>query len=279
MGKCVAVFGTASNTGKTTLTAAMCRVFSDMGRRVFPFKAFNLSANSFDYGGLTIGAAQFIQAAACRRDYDPRMNPVFKMYGGGHMRCFIHGVERDLSGVDETAFIRETSSAAFVSALRENDLVIVEGSGSCCELNLKRDDVANMYFALRHNIPVIVVGSIENGGIFGSLYGTLSLLPDRERRLVKGVAVNRFYGDLAQFEEGRALIEQTCGVKLVTVMPDVKLNLPEEDGASRTRPADTNQDINREILLAELDALAEAFMRHADIGFLEKVVEEGVKAE
>lgn len=274
-GKCIAVFGTASNTGKTTLVAAMCRYFSEKGRRTFPFKAFNLSANAFEHKGLQIGAAQYIQAAACGREYDARMNPVFKLYDSGRMRCFIGGIERDLSGVDEVAFMREASSEAFESAIRENDLVIVEGSGSCCELNLKNDDVANMYFAARHRIPAIIVGSIDNGGIFASLYGTLGLLAESERRLVKGVVVNRFMGSMAQFEGGVGLIEQVCGVRVVSVMPYVKLNMPAEDQGAKT----SWEEIARLDLRAELAPLTEAFTRNTDLDYLEKIIDEGVNAE
>ena len=211
---CIMVQGTSSGAGKTTVAALLCRHFAEQGFRVAPFKSTNLSLNSFVTArGEEIGVSQAYQAWACGREPEGDMNPILlKPKGNGVCQIILSGrpyadVSRGGRKVErETLF--EQVRAAYHRLEEHNDLVVIEGSGSPAEINLREEDIGNMATAEMANAPVVLVGDIERGGVFAGLYGTHQLLEDRHKRLVKAFLINRFRGDPTILGSGIAMTQE-----------------------------------------------------------------------
>jgi adenosylcobyric acid synthase len=228
--------GTASHAGKTTLVAALCRLFADAGLRVAPFKAQNMSLNAaVTPDGGEIGRAQMLQAIAARATPDVRMNPVLlKPEADARSQLVVMGRARTVESAREYYARVETLWPIVTQALdglrRDYDLVIAEGAGSPAEINLHDRDIVNMRVARYASAPVILVGDIERGGVFASLVGTLALLPPAERALVRGFVINKFRGDPRLLDPGPAMLEERTGVPTLGVLPYAHdILLPEED--------------------------------------------------
>ncbi len=239
--KVLMVQGTASSVGKSVLVTALCRIFADEGVRVAPFKAQNMSNNSFvTEDGLEIGRAQAEQARAARLAPDVHMNPVLlKPEGDRRSQVILMG--RPAGSLSTEYFLRKPQLWQAVrkalDALREDyELIIIEGAGSPAEINLRRGDIANMRVARYAQAPVLLVGDIDNGGVFAHLVGTLALLTPSERRLVKAFVLNKFRGDYALLEPGLAMITRRTGVPFAGVMAYIHdLQLAEEDAVALDR--------------------------------------------
>jgi adenosylcobyric acid synthase len=234
--------GTASSVGKSALVAGLCRCFSQRGVRVAPFKAMNLSNNAaVTPDGKEIGRSQATQALACGLEPTVDMNPVLvKPEGSGCWQLVLRGRLWKSRCAELDTGIREVLWEAITSSLerlqQQFELVVAEGSGSPAELNLKGRDLGNMAVAKHSDAAVLLVGNIEFGGIFAQMLGTLELLDPEERRLVKGLVVNRFRGDVSAFDDGRRLLEQRTGVPVLGVVPyRPELELPAEDAADLRR--------------------------------------------
>ena len=232
------VQGTASSVGKSVLAAALCRVFRQDGRSVAPFKAQNMSNNSWVApGGGELGRAQAVQAAAAGIEVSTDMNPVLlKPEGDRRSQIVLNGTAvgrstaRDYYRTKTELWPHVT--AALDRLRREHDLVIIEGAGSPAEPNLKQGDIVNMRVALYARSPVLLVGDIDRGGVFGSLLGTLELLEPEERGLVRGILINRFRGDPAVLEPLPQMIADRTGVPIAGVIPMVPdLRIQDEDAA------------------------------------------------
>jgi adenosylcobyric acid synthase len=231
--------GTASNAGKSVLTAALGRIFLQDGISVAPFKAQNMSLNSFvTRDGLEMGRAQVVQAQACRLDPDVRMNPVLlKPSSDVGSQIIVNGRPVSNMNVDEyVAFKKKAWHAvtdAYDSLAGEYDLMVLEGAGSPAEINLKHHDIVNMAMARHAMAPVLLVGDIDRGGVFASFVGTLELLADWERRLVAGFVVNRFRGQASLLGDAFTYIEQRTERPVLGTIPYLQdLGLPEEDSVS-----------------------------------------------
>lgn len=232
------VQGTASSVGKSVLAAALCRVFRQDGRSVAPFKAQNMSNNSWVApGGGELGRAQAVQAAAAGIEVSTDMNPVLlKPEGDRRSQIVLNGTAVGRSTAQDY-FRTKTElwphvAAALDRLRREHDLVIIEGAGSPAEPNLKQGDIVNMRVALYARSPVLLVGDIDRGGVFGSLLGTLELLESEERELVRGIIINRFRGDPAVLEPLPQMIADRTGVPIAGVIPMVPdLRIQDEDAA------------------------------------------------
>lgn len=230
------VLGTSSHVGKSTLVTALCRIFSDDGFRVAPFKAQNLSLNSAaTIDGGEIGRAQMLQAQAARVIATVQMNPILlKPQSDRPMQVVVLGQP---TPADETAQPHGRLEALWpvvaesLDALRaEYDVVVAEGAGSPAEINLRARDIANMRVARHGRASVLLVGDIERGGVFASLVGTLALLGARDRKLVRGTVVNKLRGDPAFFHRGPGLLEKLTGVPTIGVLPYFSdIHLPAED--------------------------------------------------
>jgi len=239
--------GCGSDVGKSTLVAGLCRLFTDRGLRVRPFKSQNMSNNAaVTPDGGEIGRAQALQALACRTPASVHMNPVLlKPQSETGAQLIVRGqMEGSWSAAayqDRKAMLLEICVESFRKLEAECDLVIVEGAGSPAETNLRRGDIANMGFARAANVPVVLVGDIDRGHVIAALAGAHTVLEDADRAMIKGFLINKFRGDPALFADGRAEIVRRTGWRdygLAPWCPAVR-NLPAEDAVSiaKTRTA------------------------------------------
>ena len=231
--------GTSSDAGKSLLTAALCRIFTQDGLRVAPFKSQNMALNScVTPDGLEMGRAQALQAAACRRPPDVRMNPVLlKPTSNMGSQVIVMGRPVGVMRVREywdfkpRAF--EEACAAYDSLASETDLMLLEGAGSPAEINLREYDIVNMTMAHYAQAPVLLVGDIDRGGVFASLVGTLVLLDDRDRARISGMIINKFRGDASLLPPALTAVSEVTGKPFLGIVPWVEnLNLPDEDSVS-----------------------------------------------
>ncbi len=219
------VAGTTSDAGKSVLTAGLCRWLARQGVRVAPFKAQNMSLNSFvTPDGAEIGRAQAMQAAAAGIEPDARMNPVLLKPGSDtRTHVIVRGQPRDEVSAAE---YRTHSQGLLKIALdsledlrAEYDVVICEGAGSPAEINLRDTDIANMGLARAAGLPVVVVGDIDRGGVFAALYGTLALLDPADQALVSGFIINKFRGDPGLLDPGLRMLTSLTGRPVLGVLP------------------------------------------------------------
>ncbi|MDQ3897592.1 MAG: cobyric acid synthase [Actinomycetota bacterium] len=219
------VCGTASDVGKSSVVAGLCRVLHRRGVRVAPFKAQNMANNSYvTPSGHEIGRAQGVQALAAGVEPEVAMNPILlKPTGERTSQVVVLG--RPAGHLDAAAYQAEkprlfaTVLAALADLRSRFDVVIVEGAGSPAEINLLHSDLVNLRVAAATGLPAIVVGDIDRGGVFAALYGTVALLPDDLRPLVRGFVVNKLRGDPALLAGGPAELERRCGVPTLGVLP------------------------------------------------------------
>ena len=221
----LAVLGTGSDVGKSIVATALCRIFSNAGIDVAPYKAQNMSNNSgVTPDGYEIGRAQIVQAEAARVVPTADMNPVLLKPNSDT------GAQVVLQGkvcTTETAqgYFRDTTvwaSAAMESLERlmlKHELVVIEGAGSCAEMNLYKRDFVNFRTARAAGAAVILVADIDRGGVFAQVAGTLAIIPPEDRALVKGVVINRFRGDIELFKDGVTMLESMTGVPVLGVIP------------------------------------------------------------
>jgi len=238
-GKTLMVQGTSSSAGKSLLTTALCRCFARRGIRVAPFKAQNMSNNAaVCSNGAEIGRSQALQALASGVLPHSDMNPILlKPEGQTRSQVIVNGRPHDtLEAADY--FQRRQKLWPLVTAALDRlrdayDLVVIEGAGSPAELNLANVEMVNMSVARYCQAPVLLVGDIERGGVFAQLLGTLWLLPPEDRRLVRGLLVNKFRGDLSLFDSGVEILKERGGVDVLGVLPWIEgLRLPEEDAVA-----------------------------------------------
>jgi len=232
------VLGTSSHVGKSVTVAAICRCLVRRGIPVAPFKSQNMSLNSFvTPDGGEIGMAQAMQADAAKLAPQTDMNPVLlKPKGDCISQVVLLGHPyKDVPIAEyykETPALLKKALESYSRLESEYGHVVVEGAGGAAELNLYDRDIANTQLARELKRSVILVADIERGGVFAQVYGTISLLPDDIRPLVRGIIINKFRGDPEIFKSGVKLIEELTGVPVLGVMPFFSLNLPSEDSLS-----------------------------------------------
>lgn len=238
--KFIMVQGTASNAGKSVLVAALCRIFSQRGYRVAPFKSQNMSLNSFTtQENREIAIAQVLQAEAAGVEPHHHMNPVLlKPKEDFISQVIVHGKPAgDMNFYHYQHNFRNNALNAIKESLNalknDYDVIIMEGAGSPAEINMLDVDLANMQIARLADADVILVADIDKGGVFASIAGTFQLLPPEDRARIKGIVINKFRGNLDILMPGIRQIEEIVGVPVLGVLPyDQGLKLPEEDSAS-----------------------------------------------
>lgn len=238
MARFLVVLGTTSHSGKSTLVAALCRLLSDRGYRVAPFKSQNMSLNSWvTKNGSEIGIAQAVQAWAARAEPTEFMNPILlKPKGDRTSQVIVLG--RPVADRSAEQYYREIEDLKGIvdrsveELEKEYDFIVVEGAGGAAEINLFDRDIANIYVARRLRAPIILVGDIERGGVFASLFGTVALLPPDIRPLVRGLVINKFRGDPTILGTGMQSLEELTGVPVLGVLPYLDLDIPSEDSVS-----------------------------------------------
>ena len=234
--------GTGSDVGKSIIAAAFCRIFRQDGYHPAPFKAQNMALNSYATpDGLEIGRAQAVQAEAAGIACHTDMNPLLLKPQSDHTSQVVLGGKpigtknaydywrRGQSDID---FRGEVCKAFDRLAARYNPIVM-EGAGSISEINLRDTDLVNMSMARHAHADVILVGDIDRGGVFASVYGSIALQTPEDRPLIKGIIVNKFRGDMSLFDEGRRMMEDLCGVPVLGIVPYYKdIHIEEEDSVA-----------------------------------------------
>ena len=273
----IMVQGATSSAGKSLLCTGLCRYLYKKGLKVFPFKSQNMSRNAFvDEDGNKIATAQVQQAFACNRKPDVKMNPVLlipKTDVGSTVVLF--GKEfKDMKAREYFEYKKEllpVIEKTFSEIESENDIVVVEGAGSPAEINLRENDIVNMGLAELVDLPVILVADIDRGGVFASLYGTVMLLSEDERKRIKGLVINKFRGDKTLLDSGIEQIEKLTGIPVIGTIPYVKLNIPDEDSlVDYDKPAN-HGGVTREELEIEFDKLMNAIADNMDMKLVEEI--------
>lgn len=235
MAKKIMVQGTASNSGKSLLVAALCRIFAQDGLKVAPFKSQNMALNSYIVeGNLEMGRAQVMQAEAAGVKPDIRMNPILlKPTSDMGSQVIVNGEVYDNMRAKDYFKHKEKLipdiMKAFNSLDEEFDVIVIEGAGSPAEINLKQNDIVNMGLAKMVNAPVLLVGDIDRGGVFASLAGTMLLLDDDEKKRVEGTVINKFRGDVKILEPGLKMLEDIIHVPVMGVIPYLNVDIDDED--------------------------------------------------
>ncbi len=232
----IMVGGTTSSAGKSLIAAALCRILAKRGYDVAPFKAQNMSLNSYvTKDGKEIAIAQAYQAFAAGIEPDERMNPILLKPKGNFVSQLVVMGEA-VGDIDSRGYygrkvewLREVVEKAYMSLAEEFEVVVIEGAGGMAEINLYDRDLANIHIARFARPDILLVGDIDRGGVFASLFGTFSLLPYDIRKLVKGFVINRLRGREDILESGIRKLEELTGVKVLGVLPFIDYNFPSED--------------------------------------------------
>ncbi len=240
--------GCGSDVGKSVLVAGLCRLFANRGLTVRPFKPQNMSNNAaVTNGGGEIGRAQALQAIACRAEPSVHMNPVLlkpQSDTGAQLivRGRMEGTWQARGYQDKKRDLLPVVLESFAQLQAESDLVIVEGAGSPAETNLRAGDIANMGFARPAGVPVVLIGDIDRGHVIAALVGAHAVLDPEDRAMIAGFLINKFRGDPALFDEGRAEIVRRTGWADLGMAPWLAAarSLPAEDAVvlDRARPGD-----------------------------------------
>ena len=238
MAKAIMVQGTMSNAGKSLVTAGLCRVFNQDGKRVAPFKSQNMALNSFiTAAGAEMGRAQVVQAEAANIEPSALMNPILlKPTSDSGSQVIVNGEAIGTMTAAEYFKFKTNLIPDIMKAYNQLDadfdVIVLEGAGSPAEINLKSQDIVNMGMAKMAKAPVLLVADIDRGGVFASIYGTLMLLDEDERAMVKGVIINKFRGDVEILRPGLEMIEKKTGVPVVGVLPMLHVDIEDEDSLS-----------------------------------------------
>ena len=277
--KSLMVQGTSSGAGKTTLVAALCRIFTKKGYSVAPFKSQNMSNFGYATPDFEISRAQAIQAIAARCQITPDLNPIMlKPLGNYYSAVYLNGkYYKKMHAKDYyTKFVKSKGIKAAtdsLSRLKEKyDLVILEGAGSPAEINLQKFDIANMQIAHKANASVLLVSDIDKGGSFASLVGTMALTEKKYQKLVKGFVFNKFRGDIDVLKPGFRKIKQITKIPVLGTIPMMKMNIPEEDSlnAKPKEIAWTKNNITK--IDKEIDKLAKTVKNNLDIKTIERMI-------
>lgn len=274
--KLLMIQGTSSGAGKSTLVIALCRIFSDMGYKVCPFKAQNMTSNFHllkEKKSLKrMARIQAVQAMAARTEPDIRMNPVLLKPLGSNLSEIILGGLKNLNMTAEDYYNSFVLQKGFPKVLQdleslrnENDLIMIEGAGSPAEINLSNYDIANMILAEKTNSKVLLVADIERGGCFAAIVGTIKLLPARQRKFVEGVIINKFLGQKSILNKAITSVEKMTKKNVVGVIPKTEFNIPNEDSLDQKR---SKSSYSKGYLDEQIDFVASTFRENTDMKYL-----------
>ena len=278
--KSLMIQGTSSGAGKTTLVAALCRIFSDKGYSVAPFKSQNMSNFAYITPDFEISRAQAIQAFGARCNITPDLNPILlKPVGNYSSIVYLNGKRFKKMHAKEyyEKFVNNEGiklASKSLKTLQKNfDLVIMEGAGSPAEINLQKYDIANMKIAKKANANVLLITDIDKGGSFASIVGTMALIEKNYQKLVKGFIFNKFRGDINVLKPGFQKLKNITKIPVMGTIPLISLNLPEEDSLN-AKPKDiawTKKNILK--IDDELNKLSKIVKLNIDINSIEKMIQ------
>ncbi|MBC8516803.1 MAG: cobyric acid synthase [Nitrosopumilus sp.] len=278
--KSLMIQGTSSGAGKTTLVAALCRIFSDKGYSVAPFKSQNMSNFAYVTPEFEISRAQAIQAIGARCKIASDLNPILlKPVGNYNSIVYLNGKRYKKMHAKEyyENFVNNEGiriASKSLKTLQKNfDLVILEGAGSPAEINLQKFDIANMKIAQKANASVLLVSDIDKGGSFASLVGTMALIEKKYQKLVKGFIFNKFRGDLDVLKPGFQKLENITKIPVLGTIPLMTLNLPEEDSLNVIAKEIKWTKKNMSKIDKELDKLAKTVKSNIAMNDIEKMLQ------
>ena len=278
--KSLMIQGTSSGAGKTTLVAALCRIFSDKGYSVAPFKSQNMSNFAYITPKFEISRAQAIQAIGSRCEITPDLNPILlKPIGNYNSIVYLNGKRYKKMHAKEyyEKFVNNEgiriASKSLKTLQKSFDLVILEGAGSPAEINLQKFDIANMRMAQKAKASVFLISDIDRGGSFASLVGTMALIEKKYQKLVKGFIFNKFRGDLDVLTPGFRKLKNITKKPVLGTIPLMCLDLPEEDSLN-VKPKKilwTKKNISK--IDDELDRLAQTVKSSIAVKDIEKMLQ------
>ena len=272
--------GTSSGAGKSTMVIALCRIFSNMGYKVCPFKAQNMTSNFYDVkennSVKEMARIQAVQAIAARVRPDIRMNPILLRPLRNNVSEIILGGLKNLRLSAEQYYHNFVLQKGFPKVLqdveslrKEYDLVLIEGAGSPAEINLSKYDIANMVLAEKINSNVLLVADIERGGCFAAIVGTIKLLPTRQRKIVKGVIINKFLGEKSILNKAILSVEKMTNKRILGIIPKTRFDIPNEDSLDQKK---SKSSYNRSYLDKQIENVAATFKKNIDMKYLLNIV-------
>ena len=270
--------GTTSSAGKSLFCTGLCRIFKKKGLKVVPFKSQNMSSIFFTTAdGKKISSAQALQARAAGIEPRPEMNPILlipKTDVGS--KVIILGEEKKEMKAREYFEYKKTCKPMILETFqkleKENDIVVIEGAGSPAEINLNQNDIVNMGMAEMADAPVLLIADIDRGGVFAQLYGTVMLLPEKDRKRIKGMIINKFRGDKSLLDPGIKMIEDLVKIPVIATIPYMHLELADEDSLIDDDKRCNTQAQSDAELEKELDKLAALIEENSDMDFIFKTV-------
>lgn len=281
MAKSIMIQGTMSNVGKSLIAAGLCRIFKQDGYKVAPFKSQNMALNSYiTKEGLEMGRAQVVQAEAAGVEPSVFMNPILlKPTNDIGSQVIVNGeVIGNMSAREYFAYKKQLIPEilkAYEKLDKEYDIIVIEGAGSPAEINLKQDDIVNMGMAKMVKAPVLLVGDIDRGGVFAQLVGTIMLLEDDEKAMIKGTIINKFRGDKTILDPGIEMLEEMTKIPVVGVTPYMQVDIEDEDSLSERFARKNSQGVVDIAVIrlprisnftdfAVLEGMAEVNLRYVD---------------
>lgn len=277
--KSLMIQGTSSGSGKTTLVTSLCRIFSDKGFSVAPFKSQNMSNYAYKTNDFEISRAQAIQAIAARCEITSDLNPILlkpqgnyysDVYLNGKLFKKMHASEYYKKFVTTKGLTIATKS--FKHLQKNYDLIILEGAGSPAEINLQKFDIANMKMAEISNSSVLLISDIDRGGSFASIVGTMALLEKKYQKLVKGYVINKFRGDINILKPGFKKIKEITNRPVIGTIPMINLDLPEEDSLNVNAKNLTWNKKNLVKIENEIDKLSKLVKSNLNIAEIERMI-------
>ncbi len=274
----IMIQGTTSSAGKSLFCTGLCRIFKKKGLKVVPFKSQNMSSIFFTTAdGKKISSAQALQARAAGIEPRPEMNPILlipKTDVGS--KVIILGEEKKEMKAREYFEYKKTCKPMILKTFqkleKENDIVVIEGAGSPAEINLNQNDIVNMGMAEMADAPVLLIADIDRGGVFAQLYGTVMLLPEKNRKRIKGMIINKFRGDKSLLDPGIKMIEDLVKIPVIATIPYMHLELADEDSLIDDDKRCNTQAQSDAELEKELDKLAALIEENSDMDFIFKTV-------
>lgn len=277
MAKPIMIQGTCSNAGKSFVTASLCRLFSNMGYKVAPFKSQNMSRNAFKLkNGDIISSAQAFQCKGAKCEPTKYNNPIMLIPNSDTgSKVVVLGKEVAQMNAKEYFAVKSRFKKdimkAYENLASENDIIVIEGAGSPAEINLLEGDFVNMGLAEMVDSPVILVGDIDRGGVFASIYGTAKLLPKNYEKRIKGYIINKFRGDESILIPGTEKLSKLLNIPCLGIVPYEKITFEEEDSLS-AEDSISQEETTNDFFDLQLEQGANLLEKHLDIEFVLKIM-------